>query len=215
MLPTLGKVDAVVADPPYGIDGSSGTMNLARGKDRFLANDTGDNLIRVVIPSVIESLALAQRGVITPGGKHAWKYPEPVTIGFIYQPASVSLCSWGAVTCQPVLFYGRDPRLGKAIGRLVYQCTDPAEECGHPCPKPIGVALWMVGRGSIEGETILDPFMGSGTTGVACARLGRNFIGIEIEEKYFQLAVKRIEAEVNSRPMFEEPVKPKPVEMFA
>jgi DNA modification methylase len=53
------------------------------------------------------------------------------------------------------------------------------------------------------GETILDPFMGSGTTGVACLRTGRRFIGIEIEPRYFDIAVKRIEAELNRHPLLE------------
>jgi site-specific DNA-methyltransferase (adenine-specific) len=53
---------------------------------------------------------------------------------------------------------------------------------------------WLVNRASRSGETILDPFMGSGTTGVACANLGRKFIGIEIEPKYFDIACERIRA---------------------
>jgi site-specific DNA-methyltransferase (adenine-specific) len=55
--------------------------------------------------------------------------------------------------------------------------------------------------------TILDPFMGSGTTGVACIRTGRRFIGIEKEPKYFEIAVKRIEAELQRHTLFEEPPK--------
>lgn len=54
-------------------------------------------------------------------------------------------------------------------------------------------------------ETVADPFMGSGTTGVACVRLGRKFIGIEKEPRYFDIACKRIEAEVNRFPLFEKP----------
>ena len=53
--------------------------------------------------------------------------------------------------------------------------------------------MWLVNRVTLLGETVLDPFMGSGTTGVACANLGRKFIGIEIEPKYFDIACKRIE----------------------
>jgi len=52
-------------------------------------------------------------------------------------------------------------------------------------------------------QTILDPFMGSGTTGVACIRTGRKFIGMEIDEKYFDIAVKRIEAEFDRHPLFD------------
>ena len=62
--------------------------------------------------------------------------------------------------------------------------------------------LRLVDLASISGQTVLDPFMGSGTTGVACARLGRKFIGIEIEPKYFDIACKRIEREYAQLKLF-------------
>jgi site-specific DNA-methyltransferase (adenine-specific) len=64
---------------------------------------------------------------------------------------------------------------------------------GHPCSRAIKHFEWLVDWWSLEGETVLDPFMGSGTTGAAAATLGRKFIGIEIEPEYFDLACKRIE----------------------
>lgn len=63
---------------------------------------------------------------------------------------------------------------------------------GHPCPRSIDHMRWIVNWWSDAGETVLDPFMGSGTTGVACAQTGRNFIGIEIDPGYFAIAEKRI-----------------------
>lgn len=63
----------------------------------------------------------------------------------------------------------------------------------HPCPKPESVWKKFIARFSREAEVVLDPFMGSGTTGVACVKLGRKFIGIEIEPKYFDIACRRIE----------------------
>lgn len=65
----------------------------------------------------------------------------------------------------------------------------------HPCPKPEAFMLWLVGIASLENECVIDPFMGSGTTGVAALRLGRKFVGIEIEERWFDVACRRIEAE--------------------
>jgi len=62
----------------------------------------------------------------------------------------------------------------------------------HPAEKPIELLSAIINKSSIENDTILDPFMGSGTTGVACKELGRNFIGIEIEPKYFEIAQRRI-----------------------
>ena len=71
---------------------------------------------------------------------------------------------------------------------------------------------WLVSRTSDEpGQTILDPFMGSGTTGVACARLGRSFIGIEIEPRYFDIACKRIEDAYKQADLFiAAPAEPQP-----
>jgi len=64
---------------------------------------------------------------------------------------------------------------------------------GHPCSRALIHQKWLVNWFSDEGETILDPFMGSGTTGVACIQAGRRFIGIEIDPDYFQIALKRIQ----------------------
>ena len=75
----------------------------------------------------------------------------------------------------------------------------------HPTQKPVSLMCHIVGVSSRSGATILDPFMGSGTTGVACARLGRRFIGIEIEPRYFDIACRRIEAAYRQRDLFVEP----------
>jgi DNA modification methylase len=76
---------------------------------------------------------------------------------------------------------------------------------GHPSQKPIKLIRGLVEQYSKKGHTILDPFMGSGTTGVACKELGRNFIGIEIEPKYFEIAKRRIEN--TQEDMFAHPPK--------
>lgn len=79
----------------------------------------------------------------------------------------------------------------KAARRILYPRSKAIAGGGfHPTQKPTAVMEWCVQR--LDAETILDPFMGSGTTGVACAKLGRKFIGIEIEPKYFDIACERI-----------------------
>jgi DNA modification methylase len=75
-----------------------------------------------------------------------------------------------------------------------------AELDGHPCPKPTQWGIESVNR--VPLGTVLDPFMGSGTTGVACARLGRRFIGVEIEPRYFDIACKRISREYEQLKLF-------------
>ena len=73
----------------------------------------------------------------------------------------------------------------------------------HPTQKPIALAEWCFAF--VPDGTILDPFMGSGTTGVACVRTGRKFIGIEIERRYFDIAVQRIERAVEAQALFRQP----------
>lgn len=75
----------------------------------------------------------------------------------------------------------------------------------HPNEKPIKLVNRFIRLHTIEGQTVLDPFMGSGTTGVACAKMGRKFIGIEIEPKYFDIACKRIEEAYRQPDMFVAP----------
>ena len=82
-----------------------------------------------------------------------------------------------------------------------------AERLEHPTQKPVALMAWILGLRWTPAGTVLDPFMGSGTTGVACANLGRKFIGIEIEPRYFDIACRRIEDAQRQGKLFEpEPV---------
>ncbi len=80
----------------------------------------------------------------------------------------------------------------------------------HPCPYPQAIIRPLIGSSCPPNGTILDPFMGSGTTGVACVKLGRKFIGIELEPKYFDIACKRISDAYKQPDLFVEPPKEKP-----
>jgi len=80
--------------------------------------------------------------------------------------------------------------------------SKPTQANGHLCPRSEDHFRWLASWWSDDNETILDPFMGSGTTGVACMQLGRKFIGVEIEPKYFDIAVKRITAAAAQLTMF-------------
>ena len=202
VLPTIGRVDAVVTDPPYGVNGGSGTKGLASAKTKYAATDWADTpnyIAEVCAPMVAAALAIATRGLVFPGAPNAFKYPHPTDMGCVYQPAAIGMSKWGRVTFQPVLFYGKDPRAGLTIQPIHYINTERSEDCGHPCPKPLGLMKWAVRRASLDNEIILDPFMGSGTTGVACVKTGRKFIGIELDRGYFDIAVKRIEKAIAER----------------
>ena len=219
ILPTLGGVDAVVTDPPWGVNYSGSVTRRAR-KDNVTYisyDDTPENLIRICVPAVKQALKKAVRGCVTPGISNAREYPQPDGEGVIWYPSGANIGPWGFCTHQPIFYYGKCPYVSNSLGSRPtgFQSTEAAEKNGHPCPKPIGQMTWLVARTSLFGESVLDPFMGSGTTGVACAQLGRKFIGIEIEPKYFHIACRRIE-EAYKQPDFfiEPPVKAKQEELL-
>jgi DNA modification methylase len=210
VMPALGKVDAVVTDPPYGVNGGSGTLGKASNKTKYsdAFPDTLEYLRDVSVSAVSMALSMSGRGAITPGNQHAFEYPKPDDMGIMYQPAATGLSQWGRCTSQPILFYGRDPKVGLTIQPKHIVTTKPSEKNGHPCPKPLYVMKWLVNRASVEGETILDPFMGSGTTLVACAKLGRKGIGIELDPDYFEIACKRVQAAYDQPDLFVAPPTP-------
>jgi len=80
----------------------------------------------------------------------------------------------------------------------------------HPSQKPIEVMEWCIRQVPDDAETIFDPFMGSGTTGVACVKLGRKFIGIEIDSGYFEIACKRISDAYSQPDLFVDSTKAEP-----
>jgi 16S rRNA G966 N2-methylase RsmD len=225
ILPTLPKVDAVVTDPPYGVGFSGkaakqrdGTVKMVDGG--YLSNDDSLEYIHVVVvPAVKAAIANATRAAITPGTRSLWEYPKADAVGAFFSAAGTGLSSWGFKCSQPILYYGPCPYLARGMGArhdsMGQTYPNDANGTGHPCAKPLPQMLWLVGRASFDGETVLDPFMGSGTTGVACAQLGRKFIGIEIEPRYFDIACERIENAYRQGRLFEDAPTPKKQENMA
>ncbi len=216
VLPTLGRVDAVVTDPPYGVQfsGSSTKWSVKDGIGYSSYDDTRKNITDIIVPAIRVAVSMARSAVITPGTASMFLYDEPRAVGWIYYPSGANMGPWGFVCGQPIFYYGKDPYLAKQLGCRpnCFVSVEPAEANGHPCPKPIRQMEWLVNRGSLESETVLDPFMGSGTTGVACARLGRRFVGIEIHEPYFDIACRRIEQAQRQFDLFVRRAEPKPAQ---
>lgn len=190
------SVDVVFADPPYGV-----------GMDYDGYEDTRENLIRLVNVFMPEALRVARRVAITPGNSNQWLYPEPTwTLAFV-NPAGVGRSAWGFSCWQPILVYGKDPYLSNGMGArpdvfIMKHSGDIDNDVDHPCPKPNNVMRWIVERVSLPGETILDPFMGTGTTGAAAVTLKRNFIGVDQSEKYVSIARAKIAAAERAPAMF-------------
>jgi len=214
VMKTLGKVDAVVTDPPYGI-----------GFDYLSYDDSRENLVKLIAGFFLFNDNF-NRSVILCGPTQIHLYPEPSWVGAITWNTTGSFGLYGYSQWTPVLLYGKDiGGFGSVNGVIksdTYHINGSASvgfqrsktEKAHTCPKPINIMIRMVTRYSLPEEIILDPFMGSGTTGVACAKLGRKFIGIEIEEKYFDIARKRIEEAYKQPDLFiDRPKKAEQIEM--
>ena len=203
ILPTLPKVDTIVTDPPYGVNLGAVNNGQARDKGQIaysMFEDTPEYIEKVIVPAFVFALSISQRGIITCGNRNAWLYPKPDDIGVWYNLAGTGRGKWGYILAHLILYYGKDPRAGKnATASSVRGKNDSVsdlKQTHHPCPKPLSFVKWMVDKASVSGDTILDPFMGSGTTLRAAKDLGRKAIGIELEEKYCEIAAKRMGQEV-------------------
>jgi len=205
ILPTLEKVDAVITDPPYGDKATHGAhLSKVKMRDGTTRQDLGFDGISLdeAVSLAQEWTRLASRWVVF---TCEWKYAHALDDAGLL----VRLGIWRKPDGAPQ-FTGDRPGTGwEAVAichrpgkkrwngggkHAVWQWPKGQNDSGHPTGKPIGLLCDLVSDFTDAGETILDPFMGSGTTGVACANLGRKFIGIEINEKYFDIACKRIEA---------------------
>lgn len=200
VLSKIDHYDAIVTDPPYGVsfDGKNTKHTTRRDDGYTLIEDTPEYVEFVIVPIVCGEVKRGNRVVLTPGIRNMFVYPKPDGVGTIFYPSGAGLGRWGFTCSQPIFYYGKDPYLATGKGHRPdsLSSTESAPTNGHPCPKPIKVMRWLVNKASLPGETILDPFMGSGTTLRAAKDLGRKAIGIEISEEYCSIAVKRLQQSV-------------------
>jgi len=199
------SADALVADPPYGVDlGYANNQAHDRShlhKGRYGAyRDTYEAFSTAVVAILNRAIDGTRCGAVFTG-PHIHEQRKPVAIGGIWHPSAVGRTPWGSKNFLPILFYGLPPAPGQHRP-LVMQSMAQAETNAHPCPKPLSWMRWLVQLATTPGETVLDPFMGSGTTGVACVEMGRKFIGIEQDPAYFELACQRIRASATQGQLF-------------
>lgn len=195
ILPMLGKVDAVITDPPYGVGFAYESHDDS--------NDGYADWCAAWFEELQETRQCSPRVVaISCGISNLQMWPKPTWVMAWHKPASMGRCAVGFNNWEPVLIYGK---VGRQIVDVFRATITPDDELkAHPCPKPLGWGMELVDRLTKPGETVMDIFMGSGTTGVACANLGRRFIGIEKERKYFDLACRRIEQAYAQPRLFED-----------
>lgn len=198
VLPMLVGVDSTITDPPYGVE-----LTETRTKNKTVVGtyngflDIPDNVMPVILAAMVHCRRISKCVLVTPGIRMLQRYPNADDIGSIFFPNGAGIGSWGFICTHPVLYYGKCPYLANGLGSRPNSVSathwNRRENTEHPCEKPLKMMEWLVMRGSMERDTILDPFMGSGTTGVAAVQLGRKFIGIECDPTYFEIARGRIE----------------------
>lgn len=212
ILPTLGKVGACVTDPPYEFEAEgAGIFRTNRHcMDAILATGLADGFDHTLINAELCDSAIVfchnndQLDRLIPWlseqfGRFAvcmWHKDNPMPVANKhYRPDSEIYVHAWKPDAYPV---------GTLADKARWFCAPVGKsEFGHPTVKPLPLMLKVVRN--VNAETILDPFMGSGTTGVACVRLGRKFIGIEVEPRYFDIACRRIEQAYAQGDMFREP----------
>ena len=199
ILPALPTVDAVVTDPPYGISYVSAWR--IQGPTEMLASDDAAPLWAV--PLMADRIADGGALYLATRYDVAAQWNDAVIASGLsmktplfwdktnHTSGDLEGDYGGQVEIFIFAHKGRH-KLRKRQGNLWRFPRDQASP--HPTPKPVGLMERIIACSTDEGALVLDPFMGSGSTGVACANLGRPFIGIEIEPKYFAIACERIKA---------------------
>jgi DNA modification methylase len=207
ILPTLGKVDAVVTDPPYGMNWNTDSTRFSGGGSPGIARDPiiGDDqpfdpahLLALNVPTVIWGYNhMAQR--LPTARTLIWLKQNPQSYGAFLSDAELGWASGG----NGVWAFYRPRSIATAV-------TEGGGKVAHPTQKPVSLMRWCL-EFTPKAQIVFDPYMGSGTTGVAAVQMGRKFIGIEREPKYFDIACKRIdEAQKQSDLFVPQHSKPTP-----
>ena len=241
ILAGIGTVDCVVTDPPYAVSVAGAKNAGPRGTRRldFFAGDTDWPAMNIMVgeawalaigcaPAVAMAWCghrqvgfindtLEAAGYATKAMFWQKKCPAPAAPGAGFCSA-VEICVYGYKPGRPWNGGQYDWNIYTADS---YRQGQPGK-VDHPTQKPENLIVWQIQRLTNYADIVLDPFMGSGTTGVACARLGRRFIGIEIEPRYFDIACRRIEQAQQQQDLFvqelppaEDPADARIVDMFA
>lgn len=178
------SIGAIITDPPYGLD---------------FQGESWDSFIPEWIT---EARRVAKIVAFTTAPTTQWDYPRPDWVSCWYREAAQSRTIYGSFNhWSPILIYGGKPTFTVDSIKL-HAIKHNSPDVDHPSPKPLTLMRWLVLSMSAEGETVLDPFMGSGSTGVACVELDREFIGVELKAEYLAIAKSRISSAVLQQRLF-------------
>jgi len=222
ILPALGKVDAVVTDPPYELSSAGpGKSHFGMSLNKF----DSDDYKSIVSGFDHEAVFGAIESICRPFNAFCFCSNKQISGLMTYHEArgrSTTLTVWHKTNAAPFAngvwrgdieycIHAKDSGavfVGGAEEKKKVFDFPLVQDDEHPTVKPLPLITKYVRICSHRDQTILDPFMGSGTTGVAAVKLGRKFIGIEIEPKYFEIACRRISEALKQPDLFIEPPKP-------
>lgn len=185
-VPECLRIDTAITDPPYGV-----------GFTYLSHDDSRPDYWQLIRDVFQRTRAVSDTVMLTTGMRNLWMYPPADWVLCWAKPGSTRRSDLGGFNeWEPVFVYGK-PRIFNDF-KYLPDCVNHTSGYGkdHPCPKPLALLKWLVSVGCPDGGTVLDPFMGSGTTLQAAKDLGRKAIGVEIEEKYCEIAAKRLSQEV-------------------
>lgn len=182
ILPSL-QADVVLTDPPYGVGIQYGSFD-----------DTMENVAALVRDVVPMCIAKARTVALTCGTRQIHLYPATTWVLCWLNRAGSFPNPWGFTCWQPILVYGPDPFLARSLGSRsdVIEHSETAEKNGHPVPKPEAFWRKLLVRIARPTDSVLDPFMGSGTTLRVAKDMGMTATGIEIEERFCEIAARRL-----------------------
>lgn len=191
-----GSVDAVITDPPYGITYQS-NMGAGRGTKPITNDGTRISLrlyARVMPLLKANHILWFTRWDAWPDVWEILGQHFPLRGLLVWDkgtPGMGDLCHWGP-SYELIASAGYAKINGSRDGSVLRYRTVPGRDRNHPTEKPVELLAYLIEKITQPGDLVFDPFMGSGTTGVACMQTGRRFVGCELDEGYFKIAEKRI-----------------------
>jgi DNA modification methylase len=217
ILPTLGKVDLIVSDLPYKLESGGNTTGEMGGKfDKSQYDNSGnitncdiefDEIMPLLAPLLDQGhayfmvnnrhVASVENAALSAGFRfHNW---------LVWDKSTGTPNRWYMKNCEFTLFVfrGAAKYINDCGSRQLIKCQNVISGV-HENQKPVGLMAHYIQNSSMIGDVVLDPFMGSGTTGVAALQAGRKFIGIEIDAEHFEVACSRLDKALSQPSMFDE-----------